>query len=273
MALAPVPRTPLEPADDDHHIHLTDPDVIQDPDDGRMSFLEHLDELRKRLIAAVIAILVGFVISLAFIERTFDFIFQPLAIRTQTEFIATEPPELFMLRLKIGALVGLLLALPFVLWQFWLFISPGLYTHEKRFAIPFVFFGSVLFFAGAWFSHQIAFPWTFDFFAGYQTDYVRFTPKLGPTFSMYVKMLLAFGVVFQMPVIVFVLARMSVITPGFMVKNFKYALLIIFILGAVLSPGGDVVSQALLAGPMLVLYLISIGVAWIAAPRRPAADA
>ena len=149
MALAPVPRAPLDRADDDHHIHLTDPDVIQDPDDGRMSFLEHLDELRRRLIAAVIAILIGCGIAFFFIEDIFRVVFGPIQalIPSGGTFIATEGPEVFMLYIKIGALAGLLLAFPFVIWQLWLFIAPGLYAHEKRFAIPFVLLSS-LFFAG-----------------------------------------------------------------------------------------------------------------------------
>jgi sec-independent protein translocase protein TatC len=272
MALVPVPGAPLDRADDDHHIHLTDPDVIQD--DGRMSFLEHLDELRKRLIAAVIAILIGCGVAFIFIEDIFRFVFTPMQalIPSGGTFIATEGPEVFMLYIKIGALAGLLLSLPFVIWQLWLFIAPGLYAHEKRFAIPFVLLSSLFFFAGAYFSHRVAFPWTWSWFMSFESDFVHFMPKMGPAFGLYIKMMLGLGAVFQMPMVVLFMARMKMVTAGFLVKNFKYAFLIIAILGAVLSPGGDIVSQAVLAGPMLVLYVISIGVAWIAAPRRSSED-
>ena len=270
MALVPVPGAPLDRADGDHHIHLTDPDVIQDQDDGRMSFLEHLDELRKRLIAAVIAILIGCGVAFFFIEDIFRLVFGPMQalIPSGGTFIATEGPEVFMLYIKIGALAGLLLAFPFVIWQLWLFIAPGLYAHEKRFAIPFVMLSSLFFFAGAYFSHRVAFPWTWSWFMSFESDFVHFMPKMGPAFGLYIKMMLGLGAVFQMPMVVLFMARMKMVTARFLLKNFKYAFLIIAVLGAVLSPGGDVVSQAVLAGPMLVLYVISIGVAWIAAPRR-----
>jgi sec-independent protein translocase protein TatC len=174
-----------------------------------------------------------------------------------------------MLYLKVGFLVGLLIATPFVIWQLWLFIAPGLYANEKRFAVPFVLFGTLFFAAGAAFSHYIAFPWTWKFFVNFKPDYVQMMLKLGAAFSLYVKMLLGFAVIFQMPTIVFFLARMGLVTARFLLRNFKYAVLIIFILGAVLSPGTDVVSQALMAGPMLVLYCLSILIAWVFARKRP----
>jgi sec-independent protein translocase protein TatC len=271
MALAPVPPAPVERADDPH-IHLTDAEGFDEHDSARMSFLEHLDELRRRLIASVIAIVIGCVVAFIFIDRIFRFVFTPLQklIPSGGTFIATEGPEVFMLYIKVAALAGLMLALPFVLWQLWLFVAPGLYAHEKRFAIPFVFFSSALFFAGAYFSHTIAFPWTWQFFLSYESDFVHFMPKLAPTFGLYMKMLLGFGLVFQMPMLVFAMARMGVVTSGFLLRNIKYAVLIISILGAVISPGGDVVSQAMMAGPMLVLYVVSIAVAWFAAPKAPA---
>ena len=178
-------------------------------------------------------------------------------------FIATEPSEIFMLYLKVGALTGLCIAMPFILYQLWLFIAPGLYAHEKKFAIPFVLFSSIFFFAGAGFSHYIAFPYTWKFFLSFESDLVKFMPKLGPTFALYVKMLLGFGAIFQMPVLVLALSRMGVVNARFLIRNTKYAVLIIFILGAVLSPGGDIPSQLMMAGPMLVLYGLSILIAWI----------
>jgi sec-independent protein translocase protein TatC len=184
--------------------------------------------------------------------------------------VQTEPAEFFMLYLKVGALVGLVIAAPYVIWQLWLFIAPGLYAHEKKFAIPFVILGSFFFIAGAAFSHYVAFPWTWKFFVNFKPEYVQLMMKLGAAFSLYVKMLLGFAVIFQMPTIVFFLARMGMVRAAFLIKHFKYAVLIIFILGAVLSPGGDVVSQALMAGPMLVLYVLSIIIAWAFARPRTA---
>lgn len=269
MALVPVPGAPIGRVDDPH-IELTDVDALEDG--ARMSFLEHLDELRKRLIRAVIAIVIGCVVAFVFLDRVFDFVTLPMRqmLPDGGELVMTAPTEYFMLYLKVGVLVGLFVALPAVMLQLWLFIAPGLYSHEKKFAIPFVALSSLFFLAGAAFSHFIAFPWTWKFFMDFMPDYVQPMIKLGEAFSLYVKMLLGFAVIFQMPTVVLFLARMGMVTAGFLVRHTKYAILVIFILGAVLSPGGDVVSQALMAGPMIALYALSIVIAWVVAPRKKA---
>lgn len=253
-----------------------DPYEDRDEDStSKMSFLEHLDELRKRLIASVAAIAVGFFVCLFFIEKIFAFIMRPLltVLPPGGHFIYTEPAEMFMLQLKGAALAGLILATPVVLYQLWLFIAPGLYANEKKFAIPFVFMATFFFVAGVMFSHFIAFPWTWAFFASFTTDYVEFMPKVSPVFSFYAKMLLAFGVIFQMPTLVFFLARFGLVTARFLIRYFKYAVLIIFIIAAVLTPGTDVVSQLMMALPMMLLYIISIGIAWMFGRKKPAPEA
>src|SRR5215210_3354294 len=268
MALVPFPSTsPGRHDDDESRIQLTDSDPLDDSG-SRMSFLEHLDELRKRLIASVVALVVGCAIAFIFVDRIQRFIFVPLydALHGK-QFMYTAGFEPFMLTMKIGALGGLLIASPFIIWQLWLFIAPGLYSHEKKFAIPFVFFSSCFFLLGCAFSHYVAFRWTWVFFLGWETEYMEFRPSIGEAFSLYVKMLLGFALIFQMPTVVFFLARMGVVTAGFLARNTKYAVLIIFIIAAVISPGTDVVSQALMAGPMLGLYGISILIAWIFAKR------
>jgi sec-independent protein translocase protein TatC len=184
------------------------------------------------------------------------------------KFMFTTGFEPFMLTMKIGALAGLFIALPFVVYQLWLFIAPGLYSHEKKMAVPFVLFCTLFFLLGAAFSHYAAFPWTWKFFLGWETEYMEFRPSIGEVFGLYVKMMLGFGLIFQMPMIVFFLARMGVVTAGFMVRNAKYAVLVIFIVAAVVSPGTDVVSQCLMAGPMLGLYALSVLVAWVFGKRR-----
>jgi sec-independent protein translocase protein TatC len=274
MALVPFPRpSPGHSDDEDTSIELTDAEALDDS--GRMSFLEHLDELRRRLILSVIAAVVGCAVAFIFIQQIFNFVIGPLKAMLSDggRFIATEPTEIFMLYLKVGAVTGLCIAMPFILWQLWLFIAPGLYANEKKFAIPFVFFSSIFFFAGATFSHYIAFPYTWAFFLSFESDLVKFTPKLGPTFALYVKMLLGFGAIFQMPVLVLALSRMGLVSARFLIRNTKYAVLIIFILGAVLSPGGDIPSQLMMAGPMLVLYGLSIVIAWVfgRSPERESA--
>jgi sec-independent protein translocase protein TatC len=272
MALVPFPSNKPAPRDpeDDELRDATDDEL--DGAGGKMSFLEHLDELRKRLIASVYALVAGCVVSFIFVGRTQEWILRPLwqLMPEGNKLMYTAPTEGFMTMMKIGALGGLFIALPFIILQLWLFIAPGLYANEKRFAVPFVLLGTFFFLSGAAFSHYVAFPYTWKFFLGFETEYLEFRPKLSDVFSLWVKMLLAFGVIFQMPTIVFFLARMGMVTAGFLIKHTKYAVLIIFVLGAVLSPGTDVVSQALMAGPMLVLYGVSIGIAWLFARKTPA---
>ena len=272
MALVPFPGA-AQPVrdDDDRHIRLTDPDVLEDAG-AKMSFLDHLDELRNRLIYSVYALVGGCAVGFFFVQRIQDFIWVPLYRELHAvngaKFMYTQGFEPFMLTMKVGALAGLFVSLPFIIWQLWLFIAPGLYSHEKKMAIPFVIFCTIFFLMGAAFSHYVAFPWTWKFFLGWTTEYMEFRPSIGEAFGLYVKMLLGFGLIFQMPTLVFFLARMGVVTAGFLLRHTKYAVLIIFIIAAVISPGTDVVSQCLMAGPMLALYALSILVAWGFAKKR-----
>ena len=271
MALVPFKRA-AEPAPYD------DPD---EPDDlaaddeeagGKMSFLEHLDELRRRLVVSIVSVLAGFLlVAVFFIDQIFAFVMKPLQaiLPHGGKLIYTEPTEAFMLQLKVAALAGLILAAPVVMWQVWLFVAPGLYAREKRFALPFVVFSSLFFIGGAAFSHYVVFPTAWAFLASFTTEYMEFTPKISSTFSLYARMLLAFGLVFQMPTVVFALARMGVVTAGFLARHVKYAILSIFIVAAVVTPTSDVVTQAMMAAPMIVLYGLSIVIAWLFAKKKP----
>lgn len=238
---------------------------------GKMSFLEHLDELRRRLQISLIAIVIGMGVSLAFIDRIMRFIFEPLKamIGPNGSLSAISPMEPFMTYLKVAALSGLVLAAPVVMWQVWLFIAPGLYSHEKRFAIPFVLLTTVCFVGGAAFSHYVLFPWAFNYFGSFGTDYLVFQPRIQETFTLYVKLMLALGLVFQIPSVVLILARMGVVTAGWLLRKTKYAILVIYIFAAVITPTGDPVTINLMAAPMLVLYLFSIGIAWAFGRRKP----
>jgi sec-independent protein translocase protein TatC len=239
-------------------------DDEEQPGEGRMTFLEHLDELRKRITHAVGGLLVGFIIAVAFIGRIFDFVYQRLsAVIPGGKLIYTEAPEMFMLWIKIAALTGVLIASPYIMLQVWLFIAPGLYAKEKKLAIPFVLSSSTLFVSGAAFSHYYVFPAAWNFFAGFGNDYVEFLPRVDPIFGMYVKLMLGIGLTFQLPVLMFVLARLGIVTAGFLVRNFKYAVLLIFIFAAVITPDGNPVTQVMVGGPMVVLYLLGIAAAWI----------
>jgi len=246
------------------------PSEEEEEDGARMSFLDHLEELRHRLVLSAAAVFVGFLLSFTFINRIFEFIMRPLqqVLPAGGKLIYTEPAEAFLLYMKVAALAGLFLAAPVVLWQLWRFIAPGLYANEKRFAIPFVLFSTFFFAAGALFSHFVVFPWAWRFFAGFSTDYMQFTPKIGPVFSLYVRMMLAMGLVFEMPTLVLFLARIGLVTPRLLIRNTKYAVLVIFVVAAVLTPGPDIVSQLLMAGPMMLLYAISIVIAWVFQKKR-----
>ena len=239
-------------------------DRDDEPAEGRMTFLEHLDELRKRIMHAVGGLFVGFLISFAFINRIFDFVYERLASPVPGhKLIYTEAPEMFMLWLKIAALTGVLIASPYIMLQVWLFIAPGLYAKEKKLAIPFVISSSALFIGGAAFSHYVVFPAAWNFFASFGNSYVEFLPRVGPVFGMYVKLMLGIGVTFQLPVLIFVLARLGIVTAGWLIKNFKYAVLLIFIFAAVVTPDASPVTQLLVGGPMVVLYILGIAVAWL----------
>jgi sec-independent protein translocase protein TatC len=243
--------------------YSAEPEEDNEDASGKMSFLEHLEELRVRLIVSLGALLGGFCVALFFIEKIVDFVYTPLtAVLAGGKFIYTEPMEGFMLRMKIAALAGLFVALPIILWQVWRFVAPGLYAHEKKFAIPFVLLSTIFFSLGAAFSHYLVFPYAIAFFATFQRPDMQFLPRVDPVFSLYVRMMLAMGLVFEMPTLAFFLARIGLITPRTLIRNFKYAVLVIFIVAAVLTPGADVASQVMMAGPMLVLYVLSIGIAW-----------
>jgi sec-independent protein translocase protein TatC len=232
--------------------------------EGRMTFLEHLDELRKRITHAVSALLVGFLIAFAFIDKVFAFVYQRLTKSIPGgKLIFTEPSEAFFLWMKIALVTGVLISSPYIMWQVWLFIAPGLYAKEKRLAIPFVICSSGLFVAGAAFSHYVLFPAAWAFFSGFSNEYMEFMPRVAPVWDLYVKLLLGMGLVFQMPVLMFVLARLGIVTAGFLLRNIKYAILLIFIAAAILTPDASPVNQVLVAAPMIVLYLVGIIVAWL----------
>ena len=288
MALVPFPGSAsphdLDPDPDfrtaGNRILRRDPGADGDRDDdeadgeAKMSFLEHLDELRKRIIYAAISIFVGFLIAFIFIQQLFDFVMKPLqaGLPADQHLIYTEPTEAFVLYLTIAGITGAVIALPLVMTQVWLFIAPGLYSHEKKMAIPFVVLSSICFVAGAAFSHYIVFPLTWRFFVSFTSDYLTFMPRIEPAFALYIKMILAFGLVFQMPTIVLFLAKMGVVTAGFLWRHTKYALLIIVIVSAIVTPDGGGVSLVAMTIPLFFLYLLSIVLAWIFGKKRNKED-
>lgn len=244
-----------------------DAEEDEDGGGGKMSFLDHLDELRTRLMLSFAALAVGFIACFGFIDPIFDFIMEPLTdvLEEGGTLIYTDATEAFFLRLKMAALAGLVIGTPVIMSQLWLFIAPGLYAHEKKFAIPFVALASIFFIGGAFFGHYILFRVAWGFFGsfGSATEYLEFTPRIQPAFTLYVRLVLACGVIFQLPTIVFFLARMGVASSRFLIRNFKYAFLLCFVIAAILTPTPDPVTMTVMAGPMLALYILSIGIAWV----------
>jgi len=275
VGLIPFPNNAPAPLPDDDL--AKDRENFEAPDDdagGKMSFLDHLDELRRRIIYAVISVGVGFVIAFFFIDQIFDFIMRPLqqVLPPGATLIYTDPTEAFILYIKIALIAGLVLASPAVMTQVWLFVAPGLYAHEKKWAIPFIVMSSFFFVGGAAFSHYVVFRLTWNFFASFNSDILTFMPRIEPVFSIYLRLLLAFGVVFQMPTLVLFLARMGVLTARFMIRNFKYAVLLIVIISAVVTPDGGGVSLVAMTGPLVLLYIFSIGIAWLVGKRKKKAE-
>jgi sec-independent protein translocase protein TatC len=238
--------------------------------EGKMSFLEHLEELRKRIINAVLGVAVGIGLSFFFIQRIYEFLTAP-ALATLPEgsrLIYTQPTEAFSLYIQISLISGAVFAGPWIMYQVWGFIAPGLYANEKRFVVPFVLFSTIGFLAGAAFNHYVAYPFIMTYFASFNTPNLVYMPQLSYVFGLYVKMLLGLGLIFQMPTVVFFLAKMRVLTARFLLKQFKLAVLLIFITAAVVTPTGDPMTLMIFAAPMIGLYLVSIGIAFIVGPKR-----
>ena len=268
MALVPFPGPQSgalqRPPDDD--------DELSESSAGKMSFLEHLDELRKRILYSCYGIAVGVIATFWFHQQLYDFILEPTrrVLPKDSHLIYTQPGEAFSLHIQIALIAGVIVAAPFVMYQVWRFIAPGLYAKEKRLAVPFVLLTTFGLVAGAAFNHYVAFPFMIAFFGTFSSPDLQFLPALDPVWSMYIKFLLAMGITFQLPTIVYFLARMKLVTARFLLKNFKYAVLIIFVLAAVITPGGDPGTQTVFAAPMIGLYLISIVIAWIVGPKSNA---
>jgi len=248
-----------------------DDEEAPEGDRSRMSFLEHLDELRRRLIYSLWAVGAGCAVSFWYLDKLYDYMTRYFS-QFGGKLIYTGLTDAFVLDMKLGILAGFLIASPFVFSELWLFVAPGLYTREKRVVLPFVFFATLLFITGAWFAHVFAFPGMFQFFASYENEHVSFFPTIKEAASFYIWMVLGFGIVFQMPILVYFLARFGIITWRFMARHLKYAILIAFIIAAVVTPSGDPVNQTIWAAPMIALYVVSIGVAWMFGKKKPKSE-
>ena len=240
-----------------------------------MGFLDHLEELRKRIVYSVVAVMVGASLCWGYRERIYAVMQKPImdALRSHglaEKLVYLNPTDPFNLYLKIAMLAGLFLTSPFVLYQVWMFISPGLYRNEKRYVFPFMISTITLFTLGGYFGYRIAYPRALNFFIGFNG---QFSPMItvGEYTSLFLSIVVGMGLIFEMPILVFFLAFLGIMTPSFMVKNFRYAVLVIFILAAIVTPTPDIVNMCVFAAPMLGLYALSIGVAWVVHPKQRAA--
>jgi sec-independent protein translocase protein TatC len=230
-----------------------------------MGFLEHLEELRTRLIRSLIAIAVGAVASLAYSRQIGDFVLDTTVGPSATLSIG-RPGEGLGFYFDVALICGVILSAPFVSYQVWRFIAPGLYAREKRMVVPLVLMSIAGTAAGAVFSHAYLFPSTMDFFEQFSGTRMIWLPRVDDTFSLYKTLMLGMVVVFQMPTLVLFLARLRLVTARFLWRHVKYAVLISFVAAAVLTSSPDPVNQAVMAAPMIVMYLASIGIAWLAHP-------
>lgn len=235
-----------------------------------MTLLDHLSELRVRLVRCLIALAVGFFACYGFAEQLFNYLMIPLtrALPAGGKLIYTALPEAFFVYMQVALVAGAFLASPYLFYQIWSFIAPGLYDDEKRHIIPIAGASALFFVAGAAFCYFQVFPYAFEFFVGFATDIIEPMPKLDEYLGFTLKMLLAFGLIFEMPLFAFFLARLGLVTAQWMRKTRKYAILAIFIVAAILTPP-DVFSQLMMAAPMLVLYEISILVAAVFGKKKP----
>jgi len=230
----------------------------------KMSFLDHLEELRKRLLISFAAIGAGFLVCWAYADRIYAELEKPL-----TAFLApgdrlayTRLTAPFFLYMKMAFFAGLFVASPIILLQLWLFISPGLYKRERRYAVPFIIFASFFFICGGYFGYRVLLPATCGFFVETGKNFKQMI-TIDDYFSFSSMIILASGLVFETPILIFFLARLGIVTPAFLLQKFKYAVVLAFIISAIVTPTPDMVTQAALAIPMILLYLLGIGIAYV----------
>jgi sec-independent protein translocase protein TatC len=245
-------------------------------DDKKLPLTDHLAELRTRLIRAFLAWAAGTVLAWTWKEEIFALLLAPAVQALGPEggqLQAIAPTEIFFTYLECALLAGFLLALPVILWQVWAFVAPGLYPSERNMVLPFVLITTVLFVGGAAFGHTAVFPLMFKFFTTFDSAFVQSAWSMGEVFSLTTHMFLAFGVAFELPVVVFFLALAGIVDAPRLLKGTPYAVLVIFIVAAILTPTPDWVSQLLLGVPMVGLYLLGVGVAYLFTGSRKTATA
>jgi sec-independent protein translocase protein TatC len=249
-------------------MHTDDQDDNELESSAKMSFLDHLDELRRRLIVSISAIGIGFLASWAFSDRIYDFLAVPIKVSLSgAKLVFTNPTDPFTIYMKVALLAGVFLASPVVLTQLWLFISPGLYAREKKFAVPFIISTSILFILGGAFAYYIALPMSLRFLINLGSD---FAPMVTITeyLDLILTVILGCAVIFQIPVLIFFLTIFGIVNARFLLRNLRYAILIIFVVASILTPTSDIPNMLIFSTPMLLLYLVGILVSWIFGKKK-----
>lgn len=267
-----MPETGLKPADKLELARRRVEEKMQG-----MSFLAHLEELRSRLIKCLMFVAVGFGACFWKADQIFGWVQQPLldALRKHNlegKLVYLNPTEPFNMYLKVGLVAGLFLMSPFVLYQVWAFVAPGLYRHEKRYILPFLLSTVFLFTAGGYCGYRIVYPRALDFLVGV-THHAAPMITMSEYTELFLVITVGMGLIFEMPILAAFLGAMGVVKPGFLIKNFRYAILLIFIVAAIVTPSPDVMSMCVFAAPMIVLYVVSIAVVWFVHPSRRKAKA
>jgi len=235
-----------------------------------MSLMEHLTELRKRIIRSALYLIGGFFLMWGFHERIYGLMERPIRFALTQHHMPTQlnyfnPIDPFNMYLEITFLAGCIVACPFVLYEVWLFISPGLYQNEKRYVVPFMTATIGLFLAGAYFGYRWVYPGSLDFLLSFNKDF-RPLIEINEYTSLFLTVILGLGITFELPILIMFLALFGIVSPKFLWKNFRYAILLIFIVAAIITPTSDVLTMCVFASPMLILYLVGIGVAYMVHP-------
>jgi len=225
--------------------------------EDKMPFMEHLGELRTRIVRSLMGLLVGLGIALPFSQKIVDYLARPVRA-TGNNLVFLSLTEAFWVQMKVAVIVGLFIAAPAILWQIWAFVAPGLHQHERKYAVPFVLIGSILFIGGGAFSLKIVTPYAIAFLLSYSRPGLQPMISIESYVDFLLKFTLAFGIVFELPLAITLLARMGVVTPAMLAKNRKYAILGAFIAAAILTPTPDAFNQTLMAGPLIILYEVGI---------------
>ena len=229
----------------------------------------HIADLRKRLVISTITVVIMFFACFSFYEPILEWMMAPVkhALPAGTSMIAVEIQETFFTAMKVAFFGGFIISLPVIFWQLWLFLAPGLYDHEKKLVVPFVFFATLMFLLGASFAYYIVVPIGFDFLIAFGNSVVSVLPSIGKYVGFFTKLLIGFGIAFELPVITFFLAKIGLVNDQMLKDFFRYAVVLIFIVAAVLTPP-DVISQVLMAAPLLILYGVSIYIAKVFNPAQ-----